>query len=93
MLYLSVLCPLLALLLDHIHIAGEFTVLPDGKVEWRDLLSVKIAKIFNDLSVGCIIYIHIRNEEHTGHIIFFTKLPCPLRTGFNAILSGDHYDG
>ena len=93
MLYLSVFGPLLALFLDHIHIACEFTVLPDGKVEGRDLFSVKRAKILNDLPVGSIIYIHISNKEHTGHIIFFTKLPCPLRTGFNAILSGNYNDG
>ena len=61
-------------------------------MERSNLLAVQRLQVFNDLTVACIVNVHIRYEDHTWKLILLTQIPRPLRTGLNAGFTGYNND-
>ncbi len=61
-------------------------------MERRDLFAVTLGQICHNLTERSVVDIHIIHIDDPGQIIFFTQLPCLLRTDFHTGFTGYHND-
>ena len=61
-------------------------------MKWCNALSIHLLKVFHNLSVTCLVNIHIRYKNHARKFVFFTHLPGFLRSNFNSCFAGHYND-